>query len=81
MYPNGMAKMGRPKKPRRERAEKFIRVRVSADEERAIDHAAKAAGLDRSKWARKVLLSVAHVTKMPEGEGIEPTAARADEQV
>jgi hypothetical protein len=71
-YYVGMAKMGRPKKPKAERAEKFIRVRVSADDERTIDLAAKANGLDRSKWARAVLLFAARTTKLTEDVGIEP---------
>jgi hypothetical protein len=79
-YSSGMAKMGRPKKPRAERVEKFIRVRVSADDERIIDRAAKESRLDRSKWARAALLAAARVIRVTEGEGIEPTG-KPDEQV
>jgi uncharacterized protein (DUF1778 family) len=71
-YPYAMAKMGRPRKPRSERVEKFIRVRVSADDERSITLAAKANGLDRSKWARATLIAASRESKITEDVGIEP---------
>lgn len=37
----------------------LITVRLSADEKKTIDAAAKAAGATRSAWARKTLLSAA----------------------
>ena len=70
-----MTKIGRPKKRKAERREIVILIRVSADEAKAIDGAAAAARLDRSKWAREALMSCARRPKITEGVGIEPTGA------
>ena len=67
-----MRTVGRPKKLKAERRGILIPIRVTADELRVIDRAAKAAGLDRSKWARKGLLSLARGVKITEDVGIEP---------
>jgi len=54
-------KMGRPSKAKSDRRDKLIPLRVTADELKAIDAAAKAAGKKRSAWARKALLTAAGV--------------------
>jgi hypothetical protein len=55
-YDGGMSKMGRPKKSKAERKGELIQIRVSADEQKAIDAAAEAAEQTRSDWVRGVLL-------------------------
>ena len=80
-YYLGMTKAGRPTIPKSRQKRIVIPIRVSADELRTIDHAARSAKLDRSKWARNILLSATRVNNITEGEGIEPTARMADEQV
>jgi uncharacterized protein (DUF1778 family) len=54
-------KMGRPIKAGTERRDKPIQVRLTADEVKAVDAAAKADGKKRSEWARKTLLAAANV--------------------
>jgi len=56
-----MAKMGRPTKAKGEQKTFVISIRLSADDKKAIDAAAKAAGKKRSAWARKALLSAVNV--------------------
>lgn len=69
-----MTKRGRPQIKKAQRKGFLIPIRVNADENKAIDAAADAAGVDRSKWARAALLAAARGAKISEGEGIEPTA-------
>jgi uncharacterized protein (DUF1778 family) len=54
-------KMGRPKKLLARKLNRFITLRVTADELKAIDAAAKADGKNRSDWARKILTRAASV--------------------
>jgi hypothetical protein len=77
----GAAKVGKITKRRAERAEELIRIRVFDDDLKAIHRADHSANLERPKCARNILLSTARDPKIPESEGIEPTATRADEQV
>ena len=46
----------RPKKPKTERKEETLRIRVTADQKRAVVRAATAAGLDVSTWLRILAL-------------------------
>ena len=50
---------GRPKKPRGETRENVLRVRLTTDERKLLDHAAKEQGLDTSAWARSELIVLA----------------------
>jgi hypothetical protein len=68
-YICGMAKMGRPKKKVADKRKDLIHFRVTADESKAIQAAAIAAGVSVSDLARKATLGAA---KIPEGVGIEP---------
>jgi uncharacterized protein (DUF1778 family) len=56
-----MAKIGRPTKAKGEQKDALITIRLSADERKAIDAAAKATGKKRSDWARNILTSAANV--------------------
>jgi len=51
--------MGRPTKAKGEQKDSLITIRLSADDRRAIDAAAKAAGKKRSDWARNTLTTAA----------------------
>lgn len=51
--------MGRPKKPDAERMEKPLRIRLTAEQRKALDRAAKNAGQETSTWAREQLLKIA----------------------
>lgn len=51
--------MGRPKVPDSERREKPLRIRLTADERKSLDKAAKVNGQPTSTWAREVLLEAA----------------------
>lgn len=55
---SGMGK-GRPKKPEGEARAGFLRIRVTAEERRALDDAAKSKSLETSTWARSELLTLA----------------------
>jgi uncharacterized protein (DUF1778 family) len=48
-------KPGRPKLPRGESKGKFLRVRVTPDELRAFERAAKLGGKSVSEWSRSTL--------------------------
>ena len=48
-------KAGRPKLPKGEAKAKFLRVRVTADELREFEKAAKAGGKSISEWSRGIL--------------------------
>lgn len=48
-------KPGRPKLPKGESKGKFLRVRVTPDEIRAFEKAAKADGASVSEWSRRIL--------------------------
>jgi len=52
-------KVGRPALPKKEKRWLYISVRISQDENREIDAAAKAAGIRRSKWIRTKVLAAA----------------------
>jgi uncharacterized protein (DUF1778 family) len=56
-----MSKKGRPSKPKSDRKKHLITLRVTADEIKAINAAAKRDGKNRSEWARKALNAAAHV--------------------
>jgi hypothetical protein len=65
-HPTGSAKrqrgrllIVRPKKPRSERKEETLRIRVTADQKRAVVETASAAGLDVSTWLRILALRAA----------------------
>lgn len=53
------SKMGRPKLPKGE-AKKVFPIRLSDSERRAVEDAAKRAGLRPSEWARNVMLGAAN---------------------
>ncbi len=48
-------KPGRPKMPRGESKKKFLRVRVTSEELRAFEKAAKQGGKSVSEWSRGIL--------------------------
>ena len=48
-------KPGRPKLPKGESKAKFLRVRVTPDELRAFEKAAKFGGESVSQWSRRIL--------------------------
>lgn len=54
-----MAKLGRPKLPKRERNGKILGVRFTIAERRMLDDVARAAGVSLSDWSRNVLLAQA----------------------
>lgn len=54
------AKMGRPKLPKSERKSGRIEIRVSVQEQAAMESAAERAGLKLSEWLRDVALKAAH---------------------
>lgn len=51
--------MPRPKKPAGEVRENVLRIRLTDEERKALDEAAKAKHLDTSAWARSELLTLA----------------------
>ena len=61
-YPHGMStRMGRPTKAKSERRDSLIQVRLTSDEVKAVDRAAKQSGKKRSEWLRKVLTDALNV--------------------
>jgi predicted DNA binding CopG/RHH family protein len=52
-------KVGRPALSKKEKRYKFVTTRISQDEFKEIDQAAKAAGMMRGKWIRTKLLAAA----------------------
>jgi hypothetical protein len=52
-------KVGRPALPKKEKRWKFVTTRISQDEFKEIDQAAKDAGVIRGKWIRTKLLAAA----------------------
>lgn len=50
---------GRPKKPPGEARDNVLRIRLTDEERKAIDDAAKEHALDSSAWARMELLALA----------------------
>jgi hypothetical protein len=52
-------KVGRPALPKKEKRWKFVTTRISQDEFKEIDQAAKEAGMMRGKWIRTKLLAAA----------------------
>jgi hypothetical protein len=50
---------GRPKKPKRERRSKPLRILMNDDERKAVDAVAAGQGMETSTWARMILLGVA----------------------
>jgi len=51
--------MARPKKPKSENRENFLRIRLTDAERKVLDEAATARTLDTSTWARGELLQLA----------------------
>jgi hypothetical protein len=51
--------MGRPKLPRGEAKGRVLSLRLTRDEERSVDAAARVAKVKVSEWARSVLLNAA----------------------
>ena len=51
--------MARPKKPKGDTRENFLRIRLTDAERKALDTAADARTLDTSTWARMELLQLA----------------------
>jgi uncharacterized protein (DUF1778 family) len=49
----------RPQKPKAERKQETLRIRVTADQKRALTSAARRAGLDLSTWVRVLALRAA----------------------
>lgn len=60
-YSVDMTKMGRPTISKTDRRNCSIQVRLTADEHKAINNAAKKSGKKLSEWARKALLSKLNV--------------------
>jgi uncharacterized protein (DUF1778 family) len=56
-YNGNMA--GRPKKPDDEARGNVLRIRLTTDERKTLDDAAKSRGLESSTWARMELLTLA----------------------
>ncbi len=52
-------RIGRPPIPRKERKATLLSVRLTEEERRAVERAAKEAGTGLSEWARRVLLAAA----------------------
>jgi hypothetical protein len=50
-------RIGRPPIPKKERKATLLSVRLTEEERRDVERAAKAAGVGLSEWARRVLLS------------------------
>jgi uncharacterized protein (DUF1778 family) len=50
---------GRPKKPKGQTRQNVLRIRLTADERKLFDLAAKEQGLDTSAWARSELVILA----------------------
>jgi uncharacterized protein (DUF1778 family) len=50
---------GRPKKPDDEARDNVLRIRLTTEERKTLDEAAKARGLESSTWARMELLTLA----------------------
>ncbi len=61
-------KRGRPKKPKKERRTKPLRILMNDEERAAVEAAADGKGMEASTWARMVLLSAAR------GEDVNPPA-------
>jgi hypothetical protein len=51
--------MARPKKPKADRRQTFLRIRLTEAERKALDAAAGVKMLDTSTWARSELLQLA----------------------
>jgi hypothetical protein len=51
--------MVRPKKAKADRRQKFLRIRLTEAERKALDAAAETRTLDTSTWARAELLQIA----------------------
>ena len=56
-YNGNMA--GRPKKPDDEARGNVLRIRLTTEERKTLDEAAKSRGLESSTWARMELLTLA----------------------
>jgi hypothetical protein len=52
-------RIGRPPIARKERKATLLSVRLTEDERRDVERAAKAAGVGLSEWARRVLIASA----------------------
>jgi predicted HicB family RNase H-like nuclease len=52
-------RIGRPPLAKKERKATLLSVRLTEEERREVERAAKAAGVGLSEWARRVLLSAA----------------------
>ena len=52
-------KVGRPSLPKKEKRHKFVTTRISQDEFKEIDQAAKNVGMMRGAWIRTKLLAAA----------------------
>jgi uncharacterized protein (DUF1778 family) len=50
---------GRPKKPDDEARDNVLRIRLTTEERKTLDEAAKSRGLESSTWARMELLRLA----------------------
>jgi hypothetical protein len=53
--------MGRPPVPKKLEKRALLSVRFSGDERRLLERMAETAGLSISEWARRILLSAAHL--------------------
>lgn len=52
-------RIGRPPIAKKERKATLLSVRLTEDERKTVERAAKASGVGLSEWARRVLLSAA----------------------
>jgi uncharacterized protein (DUF1778 family) len=59
----------RPRKPKTERKQETLRIRVTADQKKALTDAARRAGLDLSTWLRVLALRAAGLLESEKGLG------------
>jgi uncharacterized protein (DUF1778 family) len=60
----------RPRKPNAERKQETLRIRVTADQKKALTNAARRAGLDLSSWLRVLALRAAGVLESEKELGV-----------
>ncbi len=69
-YNPGMA--GRPKKPKADAKTYMLRIRMTEEERKVLEEAARVLSLDTSSWARSELLSLARrVIRANKGDSTE----------
>ncbi len=55
--------MARPRKPKKETRENILRVRLTDDERKLLDEAARKRSLETSTWARSELVALARALR------------------